>query len=214
MTQSLRQSSYLILLIMLIILPETVSGQDSTSIGENYYHSGKRAQEFSFFAATRQRNTQRQINSCWAACVQMLLNSHGMFITQRELMRHLFGNLPDVPAFHEDIMIGLSELRPVQRAGREVEYKIFELNFPEELTQVFHKRGPLIVELNSPEDSSRHIVVLSELFYSNTLYDTPVVDKVVLRDPWPTGSPRMELSWIQFKARKPLVFSLWFKDKS
>ncbi|MEL6823615.1 MAG: papain-like cysteine protease family protein [Calditrichota bacterium] len=214
MTPIIRRSVYLALLFCCFTLPATAQEPDSTKRGDNYYHSGKQSSEFSFFAATRQRNQQRQTNSCWAACIQMLLNSHGMFVTQRELMRDLFGNLPDIPAFHEDILTALSESRAIKRGAKKLEYEVFEVAYPEELTSVVQKRGPMIVEIDSPGDSLRHIVVLSEIFYSNTLYENPVIDKVVLRDPWPTGSPRLELSWIQFKTRKPLVFSIWFKEKS
>ena len=67
-------------------------------LGPNYFSAGIFSGEFEFFAAPQQQGRQRQQNWCWAATTQMVLNYHGLYVTQEQVVARIFGKLVDSPA--------------------------------------------------------------------------------------------------------------------
>ena len=71
---------------------------DMQQLGPNYFAAGVVSGEFEFFAAPQQQGRQRQQNWCWAATTQMVLNYHGLYVTQEQVVARIFGKLVDSPA--------------------------------------------------------------------------------------------------------------------
>ena len=55
-----------------------------------------------------QNGKQRESNWCWAACVQMVLQYHGLDVTQEQVVQRIFGDLRDRPATPEMVMHALN----------------------------------------------------------------------------------------------------------
>ena len=85
----------LIILSLAILSPSFTNGQSITQIGQNYYTAGIPSEEFEFFSAAQSTGRQRQANWCWAACVQMVLNYHGLHITQEQVVEKIYGGQPE-----------------------------------------------------------------------------------------------------------------------
>ena len=45
--------------------------------------------------------------------------------------------------------------------------------------------------------------------YSVDNWNNPIIDKVVLRDPWPNNPSRVEMRWNTFLSRNPEFFKVW-----
>ena len=196
----------LLLIACLCFLPNTSAGQSGPSIvriGPNLYEAGIPSAEFEFFAAPRIQGRQRQQNWCWAAAIQMVLNYHGLRVTQEQVVARVFGGVIDKPGLPEDIMTALSgrafdvhgyrrkiSASPVIHKGSEI---VWDLAY----------RWPLIVGLKGVPVS--HAYVLTGVKYSaNPLTNEPMFHSVLLRDPWPGKRSRQEIRWDVFRSR--LIF--------
>src|SRR5262245_47098196 len=88
------------------------SRADILQIGPNSYIAGIQTREFQYFAAPEVAGRQRQQNWCWAACVQMVLNYHGLYVTQEQVVQRIFGQQADSPADENRILTALSGWAP------------------------------------------------------------------------------------------------------
>ncbi|MBV9215724.1 MAG: C39 family peptidase, partial [Acidobacteria bacterium] len=65
--------------------------------------------EFEYFAAPLSNGHQHQSNWCWAACIQMVLNYHGVAVTQEQVVQRIFnGQVPNLPGQPDQILAALS----------------------------------------------------------------------------------------------------------
>lgn len=156
--------------------------------------------EFEFMRANSlNKGNQVQSNWCWAACVQMVLNYHGLQVSQIDVVTRIYGSpYVDLPANQQQILHALSGWAPDHR-GRysSIIAKGGVCSFNNIQQSLFQKR-PLIVGING------HAYVLTGLFlnietdmFRNIREVKP--KKVVLRDPWPGNSSRQEMKWKEFK---------------
>lgn len=180
----------------LIMALATASIAEIRQLAPNYYVAGVRSGEFQYFAAR-----QRRQNWCWAACVQMVLNYHGLYVQQEQVVQRIFGQQVDEGGTPEQILYALRGWAPDAR-GRfsEIHATPFMINNSSVVSDLVH-RWPLIVGLDNP-DGSGHAYVLTAVYYSLDSYNRPVIDKVVLRDPWPENESRQEMSWSTFESRR------------
>lgn len=174
---------------------------DLEQLGPNYFVAGVRSGEFDFFAAPLQEGRQRQQNWCWAATVQMVLNYHGLRVSQEAVVARIFGALVDRPGDPAQILEALSGWAPDVRGRFSQIYATPYVMRGSEIVQDLAHKWPLIVGLRQPNAQIGHAYVLTAVFYSVGPGNEPVFDKVVLRDPWPTNESRIELGWNEFRAR-------------
>jgi hypothetical protein len=173
---------------------------DMQQLGPNYFAAGVLSGEFEFFAAPQQQGRQRQQNWCWAATTQMVLNYHGLYVTQEQVVARIFGKLVDSPAEPKQILEALSGWAPDTRGRFSQIYAIPYLLQGSDIVRDLAFKWPLIVGLKQPGQIG-HAYVLTAVFYAVGPLNEPIFDKVVLRDPWPGNPSRIEMSWQEFQSR-------------
>jgi hypothetical protein len=188
-------------------------GQSSViKYSNNYYSAGVNSQTFNYIASI---GKQRADNWCWAACTQMVLNYHGLYVTQEQIVKKCFGGLYNAPGGTLEMFTALNGWAYNTRGGVS---NIYTNNYPtnaNEIQSLLANDWPLIVGLNYGTDVG-HAYVLTAIYYSLS-YDAygnliVIPDKVVLRDPWPYNNSRQEMSWAEFSTYVVSVYKVWVVD--
>lgn len=195
---------------LLIFTTVKTKAQNVQQLGANYFSAGIPSNNFQFYAMN---SRQRNMNWCWAACIQMVLNYNGLYVTQEDIVMRCFGSLTDHTGGPREMFTALSGWGYNVYGGIST---IYTNNYPtnaNEIQAFLGSNRPLIVGLNQPNSDIGHAYVLTALFYSLTYdyYGNAVVvpDKVVLRDPWPTNPSRLEMSWYEFVSRVNMCYKVW-----
>ncbi len=171
------------------------SWAERTQISSNQYVVGLPSEGFKHFAAT-----QHKQNWCWAACVQMVLNWHGLYVNQEEIVERIYGRQVDRPAQPNQILNALTGWAPDAR-GRYSAIQADPVNIvPETVIQDLEYRWPLIVGLSQPTGGG-HAYVLTAAYVYQDPNQGPIIYRVVLRDPYPTNPSRIEMDMREFAAR-------------
>ncbi len=183
---------------------------------QNYFTCGVPTSEFEYMRANSvNQGTQVQSNWCWAACVQMVLNYHGLEVSQRDVVTRIYGS-PEVnePAGEQQILAALSGWAPDNRGRYSGINAYGGYTTIEETINGLSGKWPLIVGMTNPNGGVGHAYVLTAIYYSYQ-YDYygnflgVVADKVVLRDPWPGNPSRQEYSWAEFQSRCNMAIKVW-----
>jgi len=163
------------------------------------YTVGIPSDQFQYFAAPETTGRQRSANWCWAASIQMVLNYHGLYVTQEEIVTRIYGQLVDQPGQPEQILQALSGWAPDTR-GRysTIIAEPYSISGPSLVTDLVY-RWPLIVGLKG--ESIGHAYVLTAVTYEVDRFNNPIFKSVVLRNPWPNSPSREEMSWDDFMSR-------------
>jgi hypothetical protein len=190
----------LFLLISLAILFAGPAYAEVQKIGPNLYVAGVPSEQFEYYAAPSQAGRQRQTNWCWAATVQMVLNYHGLYVKQEEIVQRIYGVLIDRPASPAQILAALSGWAPDAR-GRysSIQASPYTIS-ASQIVRDLSNRWPLIVGLKTSKGGG-HAVVLTAVYYSIDKSNNPVFQRVVIRDPWPGNPSRQEITWTEFQNR-------------
>lgn len=205
-------------LIVCFLIAGSAVRADIVPIAPNTFVAGIRSDEFRYFAAPEVAGRQRQSNWCWAACVQMVLNYHGLIVNQEEVVQRVFGRQIDQPADNSQILLALSGWAPDFR-GRFSAITAIPYAWNGSLISDLAYKWPLIAGLKNA-DGSGHAYVLTALQYHNENYvmfyrygfcqgrvcqqpvygQRTVFDYVFLRDPWPSNESLQKWTWSQFQA--------------
>lgn len=139
----------------------------------------------------------------------MILNYHGLYVTQEEIVKKIYGDLIDKPANEEQIKMALSGWAPnVQGRMSNIGCQS-GLSNVNEITEALAYKWPLIVGLKMPESEIGHAYVMTAIYYSVDQYNNTVPDKVVLRDPMPGTDGRLEVKWSTFSENLLMAFKVW-----
>ena len=207
---------FILLLFGCSYMPVTLTAQSCTQLAQNYFSCGVPTVEFEYMRATSVNNGgQIQSNWCWAACVQMVLNYHGLQVNQLDVVTRIYGS-PDVnqPADEPQILQALSGWAPDFRGRYSAINAYGGYTSIQEIVNGLSTKWPLIVGLRNPGGGIGHACVLTAIFYANQ-YDNfgrfigYLPDKVVLRDPWPGNPSRQEMSWQDFTNRVFMALKIW-----
>lgn len=192
-------------LIFFCLVTEHIPAQTVIQLSPGLYCAGIPSKEFEYFAAPETSGKQRQSNWCWAACIQMILNYHGVSVTQEQIVRRVFGNLIDLPAGPDVILATLTGWA-VNSRGRNVIITATPFIFNgSEIIYDLAYHWPLIIGLTVP-GSIGHACVLTAVTYEIDPYtNEPIFQSVVIRDPWPGHSSRTEISWMEFSQRLTFI---------
>lgn len=206
----------LILFSILVSSFSIASGQSCMQYGQNYFGCGIPSTEFEFLRARSvNQGAQIQSNWCWAACIQMVLNYHGLYVSQLDAVKKIYGS-PYVnrPANERQILHALNGWAPDSR-GRVSGINAYGgYTSVQEIINGLSRKWPLIVGLSNPSGGIGHAYVLTGIYYSNQ-YDYygniigVLPDKVVLRDPWPQNPSKQEMSWVEFQQRAIMGIKVW-----
>lgn len=205
----MKNSIRLLIAVFTLILSNQTSGQSIQRLGPNYFVAGVPTNEFDAWAAERVSGNQRQANWCWAACSQMVLNYHGLYISQEQIVTKIYGGLVDRPANESQIRRALSGWAPNVQGRVSNIYCQSGLTSINEITQALAYKWPLIVGLRNPNGGVGHAYVLTAIYYSTDQFNNTIPDKVVLRDPMPGNDGRIEVSWNQFSNLLMMAFKVW-----
>jgi hypothetical protein len=198
-----------IFLLLLFVSIESLNAQYITQIRPNYFKAGIPEAEFQFFSAPNQIGKQRQENWCWAACIQMILNYHGLIVTQEDVVYKVFGDVDDHRATDQEILSALDSWAFNLQGGMSKVYYQAGVNSPNEVVNLLAAKWPLLVGIKEA-DSSKHTYVMTDVFYSVDRLNNTYPDKVVLRDPWPgTSNSTIIMSWDELVKKCSLVVKIW-----
>lgn len=155
----------------------------------NYFVAGVPTNQFQYFEAR-----QRKANWCWAATVQMVLNFHGLYVSQEQVVDRIFRQQVNEGATPDQILEALHGWAPDYRgrfsAITSTPYIFSDADLVNDLTDCW----PLIVGLKNGDESG-HTYVLTAVYYRLDRNRRPILDKVILRDPWPSNKSKQEWSW-------------------
>ncbi len=161
----------------------------------NDFAAAVKAEEFEFYRAS-----QKEVNWCWAACIQMVLDYQGLFVDQCTIVKKAFKtshcvNRPADCFTIEDGVDGWSVNN--KRIDGEVDFSPSAYELIDQLAY----RNPVIIGLNMPDQNIGHAYVLTAVFFRYDSNKRKVPYKVVLRDPWPDNKSRQEFEWSDFVNR-------------
>ncbi len=172
----------LLFVILFAAVSTNALAQYTQRLGFNYYMSGIPTFEF-YVRALEQNTDQKQTNWCWAACVQMVLNYHGLYVTQEQVVARIFGKLVNQPAKRWQIKRALSGWAFNYRGGLSYIFSKMGFNSANEIVYYLSRKWPFIVGLRNPNNDIGHAYVLTAIYYSYDRFHNVVPHKVVLRDP-------------------------------
>ncbi|WP_306639957.1 C39 family peptidase [Sanyastnella coralliicola] len=198
-----------LLVIFMTLACGVASAQSIQQTGPNYFIAGVPTVEFEFMAAESVYGNQRQANWCWAACSQMVLNYHGLYVTQEQIVHHIYGDLVDRPANANQIRRALSGWAPNIRGGYSTIHCSSVVNHVNEITQALAYKWPLIVGLRNPNGGVGHAYVLTAIEYSVDQWNNTIPHYVILRDPMPGTDGKIRVPWNVFENRVMMMFKVW-----
>lgn len=198
--KSIKSLASSLILALLVVCP-TVA--DTLPLGDSgYYVAGIKSDEFVHYAAPESAGKQRMGNWCWAACIQMVLNYHGLYVDQQDIVTRIFGSAVDRPASGDQIMAALTGWAPDTRGRRS---QIYADNYnldPATIIDDLDKKWPLIVGLRGARGAATgHAYVMTAAYFSVDERGQPQIHRVVLRDPYPGYQSRIELDAYEFGQR-------------
>jgi len=205
-----------IILSAFIFVQMGARAQSCAQLAPNYFSCGVPTNEFEYMRATSvNHGEQIQSNWCWAACVQMVLNYHGLKVNQMEVVSRIYGSANvNEPANEQQILYALSGWAPDFRGRFSAINAYGGFTSLQEIINGLSGKWPLIVGLKNPGGGVGHACVLTAIYYTNQ-YDNfgrfmgSVPEKVVIRDPWPDNPSRQEMSWQEFQSRLFMAIKIW-----
>lgn len=212
----MKTRTQLFFLAILFLFQATSHSQSCVQEGTNYFTCGVPTEEFEYMQATSVNGgDQIQSNWCWAACVQMVLNYHGLLVSQMDVVTRIYGSVDaNEPANEEQILYALSGWAPDLRGSFSAIHAYGGGTTIDEIVNGLSGKWPLIVGLSNPNGGVGHAYVLTAIsfsylydYYGNVIGYLP--DKVVLRDPWPDNESRQEWSWTDFANRQFMIVKTW-----
>ncbi|MBS1501504.1 MAG: C39 family peptidase [Bacteroidetes bacterium] len=147
---------------------------------------GIRSENFSYFASS-----QHNSNWCWAASLQMIFNYYGVNITQEQIVARSYGVDPNgkLPNWTGNWRVITANLNnwSVDNNGRQyIVQAVFNRGptKPAYLIRQLSQFHPVLIGCRSGPNSG-HAVVITACSYVQTYYG-PVIESIVVRDPWPS----------------------------
>lgn len=177
------------------------SNADIRQLQPNLFVAGVPSAEFEYFVSPNKNGRQRQANWCWAASIQMVLNYHGLYVSQEQIVQRIYGTQIDRPANSNQILNALTGWAPDSRGRYSSIHANPYTSSGSEIVKALANKWPLIVGLRNPQGGIGHAVVVTAVYYSVDQYNNPVFRSVVIRDPWPNSPSKQELSWNEFQSR-------------
>lgn len=182
-----------------------------TQIGLHQYCAGVPMKDFEYYAAPQIVGRQRQSMWCWAASIQMILNYHGLLVSQEQVVQRVFGQKINSPANISHILSALRGWAPDIR-GRFSEIHASQYGLtPSELIRDLSNNWPLIVGFGGKPIG--HACVLTAVEYNQYLNGFPFLTKAIYRDPSPNYFSRQGSSWAIFSNRASFYVRIWVVRK-
>lgn len=187
------------------IRPNVLRRSPSQREGPRYmpeFVAGIPSESFEASARPYDLGRQEMSNWCWAAAIQMVLGVHGIPVQQAALVAQAYGSPVNRPGGPEQILDSLNG-HGRDFHGREIDVftrrEVNDATVVEDLSQ----GKPLVVGLQGDPTGkvSGHAYVLSAVEFDLDRQGQPVVERFILRDPWPFNPSRVEMDAEEFHQR-------------
>ena len=197
------------ILLAVILYSSNCFAQSCLQLGQNYFSCGVPTQEFEFMRVQSVNGGEQiQSNWCWAACVQMVLNYHGLYVTQLNAVTRIYGSpYVNQPANEQQILRALSGWAADTRGRYSSIHAVGGYTTLDEILRGLSGKWPLIIGLRN-QGSIGHACVLTGIYYYSD-GNSIIPEKVVIRDPWPQNPSRQELSCGEFQQRQFMILKVW-----
>jgi len=202
------------LIIFFLSLFFFTQGQSLKQINHNSFWAGIPDTEFEAIQAKAVNGgKQVQSNWCWAACIQMVLNYHGLKVNQYQIIQKVFGpGFPNQAASEAQMLAALSGWAPDQagifnsihaESGKTSVYQII---------QALAYKWPLVVGVKTRQGG--HAMVLTGISYQVNSNGDYVPQEVTLRDPSPGYQQAIHLDWTSFERQCATAIKVFVGKKS
>lgn len=183
---------------------------------KKYFTCGIPISKLEYVSATIMNgDPQIQSNWCWGACIQMVLNYHGLHLEQKDIVKRIYGvPYSNKPANDVQILAALEGWQSEQNNDLSVINVDVNYGSVRRMVKGLSRNFPLIVGISNSNNGVGHAYILTMVCYMNR-YDKDgaivgfIPEKVVLIDPWPGNSLRREFSWQEFQSRYYSVLKVW-----
>lgn len=188
-----------VLILVVALLLTTMSQAQTGYPRQQAQYVGIPSAQMNFYAAA-QNNSQW----CWAASIQMVLNYYGVNIQQEQIVartygRDPYGRLPNWTGSFGVITANLNNWN-VDNRGRNYGVRA-SVNrgapTPTILIRELSQGRPVIVGYRSGPNSG-HAVVITAVSYTSSPRG-PVIQSVVVRDPWPSARNRRNNGRVEYR---------------
>lgn len=170
----------LVVFIMLTI------GVTQQIFSQQLNYVGIQTENFNYYASS-----QRNSNWCWAASIQMILNYYGVNITQEQIVEKSYGKSANgtLPNWTGSFNVITNNLNKWSSDNDGDEYKVaatlsYGAPTPAYLIQELSAQRPVLIGYQTSA-SGGHAVVITACSYTQST-NGPIVQSIVVRDPWPT----------------------------
>jgi hypothetical protein len=206
---------FLLKIIIIVLCTCPIKGYSQTlgSLKAKYEYIGTNSNEFNALAIY---GKQRNMNWCWAACIQMVLNYHRIPITQEDVVRKSLGKLVDRPANSKIIFNALNG-KEINAYGKlvKINCNTYSTN-TDEIISFISSDKPLIVGIRQQSGVSGHAYVLIgvylEVFTDKSGTKKYKPDSVLLIDPWPGNNSVKNMKWLEFTENILTCYKVWINE--
>lgn len=154
------------------------------------------SETLNYFAASQQKEQW-----CWAACIEMVLNYHGIDITQEQIVERTYGvdpygNLPDWAGSYDVIHQNLNNWSFDNNGRRYIveSYMGWGAPHPEDLLDELAHGFPIIIGYSTGHDTGHAVVLTAASFVGQE------IQTIVVRDPWPSDYNLYNLGRVEYDA--------------
>lgn len=205
-----RQIQAVVPLVLAVFMAHSSGAQKLGALKDKYVYVGIEQREFAEVASF---GRQRNMNWCWAACIQMILNYNAIPVSQEQVVKRTLGKLVDVPADPKMMFKALNGW-DVDVYGNLVRVSSNAYSTSaKEITAFLETNKPLIVGLQEDGGEIGHAYVLLGMFYAAEPDGRGAIayepHSVLLIDPWPSSDITRELSWAEFVDRLFISYKVW-----
>lgn len=194
--------------LVICLLCHVAFSQSVTRLGNNYFMVAVDSRYFNYARVTHTGDQHRTM-WCWAACCQMILNFHGLRVTQEQIVYRCFGTIEDAPGGEDEMFTALSGTASNiwgRYSGIGTQSVEMNYNIAAVIKNEIENNRPLAVGLSNPGQNIGHENVITGVTYTNSYdYNGNIIGfqiiSVILRDPFPTSQNRIEMKWDDFYNR-------------
>ncbi len=199
-----RLSFYITPFIVLLLSANTQTAFAQAAPREHYYFAGFDANSYEYRWFQKK---QKQSNWCWAACLQMILRTHDIKVSQKELVKQAFNDVVNRKLHSADIVSTFNDRRYKSSSNDSI-YRLYvrrKYCTERELINHLHSQRPLMVGLENYQDGG-HAYVLRAIYFTQDIRGNIWIDKVILVDPSPSENFIREMEWSEFLRHEPEYF--------
>lgn len=193
-----------------MFIAQIAIAQKLGAVKDKYIYVGISEDEFSSIASF---GKQHNMNWCWAACIQMILNYNSIPVLQEQIVKRTLGKLVDKPADPSIMFRALNGWEVDVYGNKVLVSSNFYTTDIKEITTFLATKKPLIVGLRQQGTNIGHAYVLIGMFYETVFKTNGEVSykphSVLLVDPWPGNNSIKDISWSDFADRLNVSYKVW-----